>query len=212
MDLNWFIDVPAAGVYTVEAIFRPTVSAGLQLDFTRDNEAVDGRDFVRSNVLTLNLRPAIDEPEIRSIIEAEALRRLERRSIPPDEVVTFLLQARQRNEWDRFLLYLDLESLLQRNDEMRRRYLRASGQVQQEMVDQFRESLVQLRFDGDIALVPTRFDVLKTTYTPDEASVLVEQRFTVDDLTEIKQYQYYLRRQDSSWIIYDYEVQNIGTE
>ena len=56
------------------------------------------------------------------------------------------------------------------------------------------------------------FDILKTTYTPGEATVLVDQRFDQGNFTEVRRYTYFLQRRDRIWKVIDFGVQNLGTE
>jgi hypothetical protein len=40
----------------------------------------------------------------------------------------------------------------------------------------------------------------------------VLEKFKYPDYTELKQYTYLLKRSDRYWIIYDYEIKNLGTQ
>ncbi len=68
------------------------------------------------------------------------------------------------------------------------------------------------KIDEDILMIPTEFEILKTTYTPREAVVEVLQKFAQRGFKEVKRYTYYLYRKDDIWVIYNYETRNMGTE
>ena len=60
--------------------------------------------------------------------------------------------------------------------------------------------------------MPHSFDILKTAYSPSEATVIVRERFKQRDYTELKEYTYRLIRQDRVWLVTGYTVVNRGTE
>ena len=73
------------------------------------------------------------------------------------------------------------------------------------------EELKNKRVDNDILLVPSSFEILKTSYTQNEATVVVDEEFIFPDYTEFKKYTFYLHRYGAVWTIYNYEVRNLGT-
>ena len=80
------------------------------------------------------------------------------------------------------------------------------------MIKLFKEQLKEERIEQEILVIPTIFEVAKTTYTRFEGTVQVIEKFAYRDYTEIKRFTYYLRRMDKYWIIYNYQIQNLGTE
>jgi hypothetical protein len=137
---------------------------------------------------------------------------LARAVLPPDEVVSWTIGARQKSQWERFFLYLDLESLMRKNPEKDRSFRNATEAARRQMVDQFRQQLRQMTIQQDISVIPTSFEILKTSYDPADAAVLVLEKFKYPDYTELKQYTYHLKKSDRYWIISDYEIRNQGTE
>jgi len=140
------------------------------------------------------------------------LLRLRKVSLPPDEVVAYTLHARQKSQWDSFFLYLDVESLLKNDPARRRRYLQLSQEDQMRMLEDYKQQLMNEQVDGDIIVIPEEFEVIKTEYTPEEATVQVIERFQYPGYVERKRYTYYLKKRDNVWFIYDYSVRNLGTE
>jgi len=167
---------------------------------------------MKSNRLALNVKPAVVTAGERAVIEAQTGALLARQVLAPDDVVSWTISARQKSQWERFYLYLDMESLMRKNPEKDRIFRNAAETRRRQMLDQFRAQLRQTNIAQDISVIPTSFDVLKTTYDAAEATVLVLERFKYPDFTELKDYTYHLKKSDRYWIIYDYEIRNKGTE
>jgi hypothetical protein len=76
----------------------------------------------------------------------------------------------------------------------------------------FRSQLVDEIIEPDISAVPTDFRMVRTTYSPTEATVVMDLEFEYPSFTEIKRYTYSLRRSGGVWYIFDYAVTNLGAE
>lgn len=201
VDLSAFTAFTQPGLYVLQASFFP------ELYRTRTSPSM------ASNRLTLNLRPAPATQAMRAALDTETGVLLARdEKLAPDQVVAWTIGARQKSEWDRFFLYLDLEQLLRRSAEKDRAWRNASAESRTAMVEQFRQDLRQQRIDGDINVIPYAFEIQKTAYGPDTGTVQVLEKFRYPDYTELKSYAYRLQRQDKYWIIVDYEIKNLGTE
>jgi hypothetical protein len=200
LDLGSFVSIADPGVFTVRASFYPELFRGS-----------DPRP-VSSNTLSLAIRPQAETPEQKARIDTESGMVLSRESIPPDEVVRYTITARQKSQWDKFFLYLDLESLMRQNPDRDRTFRRSSEEDRVRQVDQYRKDLMQQVVDQDVLLRPSSFEIQKTSYTAEEAQVVVKAAFTYADYTEWKKYTYHLRRSEEAWLIASYEVSNLGTE
>jgi len=199
-DLTDYVQIEEPGAYKVTTLFFPELNAGTE------------QTVLRSNTLELTVRPPEEKPDLKTIQDYEKMAQLQRRSLSPDEVVSYTIEARQQSEWEKFFLYLDLESLLRRNPAREREYLRLSEEDRRDMLQEYKDQLKNERVDGDIVVIPQDFSIIKTTYTPTEGTVKVRMEFEYPNYTEIKEYTYYVRRRDDVWFIYDYEVRNLGTE
>jgi hypothetical protein len=200
VDLDSYTAFTTAGQYVLQASFFPQLFRGL------DSVAM------KSNRLTLSLKPPAATAEEKAVVVAETGALLARQALPPDEVVTFTIAARQKSQWERFYLYLDLESLLRKNPEKDRAFRNATETVRAQMVNTFRQQLRQPSLPQDISVVPTSFEVEKTSYDSSEATVQVLEKFKYPGYTELKGYTYHLKKSDRYWIIDDYEIRNQGTE
>ena len=68
------------------------------------------------------------------------------------------------------------------------------------------------RIDTDIVAIPEKFEIKKTTYSQTEGKVIVIEWFKNQNFREKKEYTYYVQQRDGIWRIYDYDVNNLGTE
>jgi hypothetical protein len=199
-DLSKYVKVERPGMYVVTAMFYP------QLFFGSNPE------MIHSNQLSLSIRPSIGPAGMLASIDEESGEILRQMDLPPDQVVEYMLRARQRSQWDKFFLYLDLESLLSQDSDLYRRYLRMSDEERRIELERYKERFRRETTTEGINLIPNEFDIIRTTYTSNEGNVQVIERFRYPDFTEVKRFTYYLRKQDGIWTIYLYEVRNLGTE
>ena len=200
VDLALFADFKEPGLFVLQGTFFPELFRGPQ------------SAAFRSNRLSLNVKPPVVTAEEKAKVEADTGALIARAPLPPDEVVAYTIQARQRSQWEKFYLYLDLESLLRKNPDKDRVFRKSSDQGQRQMIETFKEELRRLTIDQEISLIPISFEVQKTTYSATEGTVIVREKFRYPDYTEVKLYTYHLKRSDRFWIIEDYEVKNAGTE
>ncbi|MDR2587921.1 MAG: hypothetical protein LBC67_00695 [Spirochaetales bacterium] len=202
LNLKDFVKIDSSGTYTVQARFYP----GL---FT----AAAGSGFKTSNILTLSVRPsAAGMQAVKDKIDFETGEILKANPLPPDEVVAYFINARQRGEWEKFFLYLNVESLYRNSPQGARSYRNMSEVQRIEALSRYREDLKNRTIDSDITLIPQDFEMVKTSYTSREATVEILQMYDYPGYREKKLFTYYLSRSDAVWSIYNYNVQNRGTE
>ena len=202
-----FID--RSGPYVVQAkiypeLYKPEFYASIP----------GNAEILLSNRLSLNIRPpSIPGPDgVPLALDIETNAILVRERLPPDEVVSYLLTARQKEQWEKFFLYMDLEAMLSRDSYRRRQWLAESEEGRQGMINRYRTELQSAVIDGDISTIPMDFIIERTVYNNDEGTVTVLEFFKTGSYTERKRYTYYLRRRDGIWNIVDYTVVNLGTE
>jgi hypothetical protein len=131
---------------------------------------------------------------------------LVRERLPPDQVVEYMITARQRSQWERFFLYLDLESMLSQDPVRRRRWLAESETGRKRMLEQFRLELQNSTIEGSISVIPTEFVIERTQYNSSEGTVTVLQKFRSNNFTELKRYTYVMRLINNFWMITDYST------
>ena len=167
-----------------------------------------------SNRLNLNLRPpalpGTDGIPFQMDVETGAV--LVREKLPPDEVVAYMLGARQKSQWEKFFLYMDLEAMINNDAVRRRSWLNESEEGRLRMMAKYRDDLRNSMADEDIALIPSDFRIENTSHNGELASVVVTEWFQVGRYTERRRYTYNLQRRDDVWAIQDYTVTRLGTE
>jgi hypothetical protein len=169
---------------------------------------------LESNRLNLNLRPpALPGPDgIPFDMDVETNAVLVREKLPPDEVAAYMLTARQKSQWEKFFLYMDLEAMIA-NDAVRRRiWLNESEEGRIRMMAKYKTDLKNSTADEDIALIPSDFRIESTGYNGETGTVVVTEWFQVGRITERRRYTYSFRRQDDIWLIVNYTVVRLGTE
>jgi hypothetical protein len=200
-DLTRYVSIGIPGVYVVKGFYHPELSISA------------ASSNIASNSLTLSVQPGSSEMDPTIIIDRDTGDMLQQNSIPPDEVVDYMLKARQLGDWDKFFLYIDIEGLYLKDRGREESYKRRMSDAERRAALQsYRTSLTQTTTSDDLLLIPREFEIIKTTYTQTDASVLVIEKFAYPDYTEIKQYTYYLSKRDRIWVLDNYELKNLGTE
>jgi hypothetical protein len=170
---------------------------------------------LESNRLSLSIRPGI-LPDINGVpleLDSATNALLVREKLPPDQVVEYFLTARQRSQWEKFFLYLDLEAMIARDSTRQREWRAESEEGRQRLLARYRIDLQSAVIDGDISMIPTEFQIEQTSYTASAGTVVVQEKFKIgNNFTERKRYTYYLQRKNDIWTIVDYTVLNLGTE
>lgn len=200
-DVTRYIRIARPGVYIIRASYFPELYTD---PLSR---------FISSNMLTLSVQAGSTEDVPETIIDRETGAVLRQLPIPPDEVVEYALSARQKADWDKFFLYIDIEGLYLQDRGRENSYKRwSSDQERRTALHVYRERLTDDGNSDEFILLPNSFTIQKTSYTPTEASVIVIEKFAYTGYTEVKQFTYFLRRRDRIWTIFNYEVQNVRTE
>ena len=169
-------------------------------------------NFIKSNRLTLDVRPSPDIAVAMLPTNVANSAVLTPEAISPDKVIEQTIIARQRELWDQFFLYMDVEQMFTRDAARDRKYRTASADERTRMIANYKADLMLSKIDNDIVSIPERFSIERTTYSQTEGTVTVIQWFKYDTFTEKKRYEYFLRQRDGIWLIYDYRVENLGSE
>ncbi|QSH94476.1 hypothetical protein [Treponema phagedenis] len=202
-NLKDYIQIDSPAMYLVSLNFYPELKRGFQ----------DVHPFIPSNRLTLEVQPAPGPAALGALpvspVTGEVLQPL---PIPPDQVIAYILTARQKSRWEQFFLYLDLHKMLSRDPARSRRFKAESESGRYNMIDTYKHELTQERIDKDIAMIPVDFHIEQTTYTATDAEVRVLEWFSYRNFKEKKRFTYYLSSRDGIWYVNNYSVENLGTE
>ena len=195
-----FLKIEDPSVYYLELFFYPELYKSKYLT-------------LKSNRLTLEVRPSPSAASSNFVpVKNESVELLKPQDISPDKVVEQTIIARQKSLWDQYFLYMDVESLIQRNPSLKKKYITVSAEERSRMIQSFKGDLMQARIENDIVAVPESFQIEKTTYSPTEGSVTVIEWFKYPNFSEKKRYTYKVQQREGIWKIYDYTVVNLGTE
>ena len=195
-----YIEIQEPSVYYIELKFYPELYKSKYLN-------------VASNRLALEIRPSPSAASSSVLpVKDKSAELLKPEEISPDKVVEQTIIARQKSLWDQYFLYLDVESMLQRNASAKRKYISSSAEERARMLKNYRADLMQSRIDNDIVAVPEKFEIERTVYSKTEGTVTVTEWFKYPNYREKKSYVYKVRQREGIWQIYDYTVTNLGTE
>lgn len=168
---------------------------------------------IKSNRLTLEIRPSPSAASSSVLpVKTNTVEILKQQNISPDQVVEQTIIARQKSLWDQYFLYLDLEELLKKNSLKKRQYNSASEEERFNMLEEYKSNLKTSRIETNIVAIPEKFEIENTSYTKTEGTVIVIEWFKYQGYREKKKYTYYVRQRNGIWQIYDYNVDNLGTE
>lgn len=199
-----YLSIPEPGLYLLECAFFPELRR--LPDYSEPN--------LTSNRLTLEIKPepapAAAAGYLGGGTQTEGI--LQPQPLSPDQVVATVLAARQKSQWERFFLYLDLEAMLNDDPVRRRRFQAESESGRREMIENYKTELMQSRAENEISLVPADFQIERTSYTESEGTVTVIEWFDYISFRERKRFTYNLTRRDNIWRINGYTVDNLGTE
>jgi hypothetical protein len=201
-DLRDYAELKQPGSFRVQAKVYP------ELYRSADSPAL------ASNYLHLSIRPPLipgpDGIPLEMDVATGAV--LVRQKMPPDQVVEYMLRARQESQWEKFFLYLDLEAMLSRDAFQKRKWTAENEEGRRRMVAEYRQNLQGGVMDGNISVIPTSFTMEQCQYNSSEGTVTVLEKFRQITFTELRRYTYYLERKDEVWMIVDYSVASLGTE
>jgi hypothetical protein len=168
---------------------------------------------ITSNRLSLEIKPSPNVAASTNLaVDADTVNILKPESLSPDKVVMQTITARQKSLWDQFFLYMDVEQMYLRDPVRSRKYRAESASERSRLLQNYKMDLSQLLIDTDIVSLPSKFEIEKTQYTSTDGTVTVLEWFDYANFTEKKRYTYYLQQRDGIWKIYNYTVDNLGTE
>jgi len=217
-NLRDYVKINQAGSFVVQArvypeLLRSGSNAAATTATAVANTAATAPVSFASQRLNLNIWPPLATTAEGIPLEMDVATGavLVRERLAPDQVVDYMINARQKSQWEKFYLYLDLEEMLKQDGARQRKWLSESEEGRKRMVDQFRQELKNSSTDG-ISVIPTDYLIEMTRYNNFEGTVTVLEKFKNLSFTEVKRYTYYVRFKDNVWTITGYSVTNLGTE
>jgi hypothetical protein len=209
-DLRNYVKINQSGSYVVQArvypeLYRSTTGV--------NNAALTEPLSFESKRLNLSIWPPLAATAEGIPLEMDVATGavLVRERLAPDQVVDYMISARQKSQWEKFYLYLDLEAMLTQDGARQRKWLSESEEGRKRMVDQYRQELRNSATDG-ISVIPTDYTIEMTQYNNWGGTVTVLEKVKNGFFTELKRYTYDVRFKDNVWVITGYSVNNLGTE
>lgn len=198
-----YLSIENPGMYILDSAFFPELKR-----LSDDSEA-----SLHSNRLTLEVKPSPGAAAVKLLpVSPMTAEVLQPQPMPPDQVVNYMLTARQRSNWDQFFLYLDLEQMLSKDPSRGRRFKAESESGRFTMQENYKSELIQAKIDKEISTIPVEYKIERTSYTEVEGTVSVLEWFKYPNFKEKKRFTYYLSARDGIWRVNDYTVDNLGTE
>ena len=174
-NLKDYIKIETPAVYYFEVYFYPELYKSKQ-------------NYIVSNRLSLDVRSAPAVASSRINVSTATAEPLKAEPKSPDKVVEETIIARQKDSWDYFFLYIDVEQMFKNNDAREQRYSKASEEDRNRMIENYKETLKQDRIDNDIVAVPEAYFIEKTEYSQTEGTVTVLEWFNEETFTRRKRY------------------------
>ena len=214
-DLRDYARIRESGIYVVQArlypeLFYPESVSALNISSIKAGNIA----FLRSNSLPLTIRPPViyGQDGAPMILDVETNAVLFRERLAPDEVINYMLTARQKEQWEKFFLYIELTELFNSDSIRKRQWLAESEEGRRRLLSRYKSEMQAAVVDGDIATIPRNFIIERTNYGAEEGTVSVLQFFDMGMYLERKRYIYYMRRIDGFWTVVAYTAAKLGTE
>jgi hypothetical protein len=199
IDISTWFDLSEPGEYVVRGVFYPNLITAPEYRKLSGTE------------LYLSLKPPYTE-KVRKEERIEEMKRLERESLPPYEVVDFNLQSLMEKDFEKYFLYIKMDKFIMQFNNAKKKYLDARDIDKPIVIEIFKQYLMgkntleSVPFDETI---PTDFEIERTVIEKNDAEVTVTEYFEYGRVTETKRYTYYLHLYGDKWLVENYDVVNI---
>lgn len=202
IDLNRWFDLTDPGEYIIRGIFYPNLKTG----------SADDIKLYSQNELFLTLNPPFSE-EVKKKKEIEEIKRLKAESLPPYDVVNYMLKALQERDFEKYFLFIKFDKFIMQFQNSRKKYMEARDIDKPAVIEEFKQYLMgknRLEAIPFSETIPADYDILRTVVEKRNAIVTVIETFKYINLIEKKQYTYYLHLYGDRWLLENYSVVNIS--
>jgi len=199
IDISEWFDFQEQGEYLIKGIFYPNLITDPEYKLISENE------------LYLDLNPPYTEMYREKVRVAE-IKKLKAESLPPYEVVEFILNALMEKDYEKYMLYIKLDKFVMQFENSRKKYLDAKDIDKPAVIEEFKQYLEGKNTLENIPFsdtMPTNFEIEETLIRKREAQVVVTEYFQYGRVTETKRYTYHLHLYGDKWLIENYDVVNI---
>jgi hypothetical protein len=195
---EWF-EFIEAGDYIIKGVFYPNLITDTDKKIYSEKE------------LYVYINPPYTEA-LREKVRIEEIRKLKAESLPPYEVVEFILNAFMEKDYEKYLLYIKMDKFIMQFDSAEKKYLEARDIDKPDIIEIFKQYLMGRNTLESIPFaetIPTNYDIDRTVIEKREAQVTVTEYFEYGQVTEIKRYTYHLHLYGDKWLVENYDVVNI---
>jgi len=202
IDISRWFHLSEPGEYIIRGVFYPNLNTGSDEDMR----------IYSKNELYLSLNPPYKE-EVQKRIEIEKIKKLKAESLPPYEVVRFMLEALQKEDYEKYFLYIKFDKYIMLFSNARQRYIDAKDINKPAVIEELKQYLMGKNKLEDIPYsetIPADFDINKTVIEKHNAVVTVTETFKYLNLIENKRYTYHLHLYGDKWLLESYSVVNIS--
>ncbi|MCX7820100.1 MAG: hypothetical protein N2258_00300 [Brevinematales bacterium] len=190
VDLDGIFDFRKVGFYYLKVNYYPDPENKLS--------------FYESENYKFLIKPPLNVEDNLKKVEDTKQKRIDIiKKSPPYEIVEDLIDAKMKKDWDRFLVYFDLERLIYSFQNFGSAYENAkTGKHKFEILEDFRRYLTTHWQDRILS-----YKILEAYIKEGNATVDADVEFKVRNLSYVLRYTFkFYKNSDNEWKIYDYTV------
>lgn len=193
LDLTKWFDIKDSGYYYIRGIFYPNPDDSSKKEFS-------------TYYKILVKPPKVVEEKLSKDEQKHQQLLTEIKNMPPYDAISDFIDAKIKKDWDRFLLHVDAERLIEAFQNYAREYHHArSGKYRLEVLDRFKRYLTVYWKDRILS-----YNIKKTVIEGEKSQVTVDVEYKIRNLSYSMRYDFKLyKNHDSQWLIYDYEAVRI---
>ena len=200
IDISEWFNFNEPGEFVIKGVFYPKLITD------------SGKKILTEKELYLYLNPAFTEMAKEKAREKE-IKRLKAESLPPYEVIDFMLKSIMVRDYEKYFLYINFEKFIQQFKNARKKYFDAKDIDKPEIIEEFKLYLMDKNTLEAVPYsdtIPIDFEIEKTVIEKRSAQVTVIETFKYLRLVEKKKYTYHLHLYGDKWLLEKYDVVNIG--
>ncbi len=193
IDINQWYQIKDSGYYFIKGVFYPNPD-----DKSKKLESVYYKILVKP--------PLMIEADLIKEEQAKTAKLNQVKLLPPYEVVADMIDAKMKKDWDRFLVHIDAERLINSFDNYALEYKNAkSGQYALEVLERFRQYLTVYWQD-----IVESYTINKSTIEGDKAQVVCDIRYLLRNVSYVFRYTFVLyKNHNGEWLVEDYIVHTV---
>ncbi len=193
IDLSRWFDIKESGYYYIKGIFYPNPD-----DHTRSVESTYYKILIKP--------PRIVEEKLSKDKQQHNRLLAEIRDMPPYDAIADFLDAKMKKDWNRFLMHIDAERLIEAFQNYAGEYHHArSGKYRLEVLERFKRYLTVYWQDRILS-----YQIKKTVIESDKAEVTCDVEYKLRNLSYSFRYDFKLyKNHDGQWLMYDYDAVRI---